>query len=43
MKAPIAEKIAAAVRAAGGLMTADDLKNYRAGRAHAAARHLSRL
>ena len=25
---PIAEKIAAAVRAAGGLMTADDLKNY---------------
>ena len=27
---PIAEKIAAAVRAAGGLMTADDLKSYRA-------------
>jgi gamma-glutamyltranspeptidase/glutathione hydrolase len=27
---PIADKIAAAVRAAGGLMTADDLKNYRA-------------
>jgi gamma-glutamyltranspeptidase/glutathione hydrolase len=27
---PIAQKIAAAVRAAGGLMTADDLKNYRA-------------
>ena len=27
---PIAEKIAAAVRAAGGVMTADDLKNYRA-------------
>jgi gamma-glutamyltranspeptidase/glutathione hydrolase len=26
---PIAEKIADAVRAAGGLMTADDLKNYR--------------
>jgi gamma-glutamyltranspeptidase/glutathione hydrolase len=25
---PIAEKIAAAVRAAGGIMTADDLKNY---------------
>ena len=27
---PIAEKIAAAVRAAGGVMTADDLKSYRA-------------
>ena len=27
---PIAQKIAAAVHAAGGLMTADDLKNYRA-------------
>lgn len=27
---PVAEKIAAAVRAAGGEMTADDLKNYRA-------------
>ncbi len=27
---PIAEKIAAAVREAGGLMTADDLKSYRA-------------
>ena len=27
---PIAEKIAAAVRDAGGLMTVDDLKNYRA-------------
>jgi gamma-glutamyltranspeptidase / glutathione hydrolase len=27
---PVADKIAAAVRAAGGLMTADDLKNYRA-------------
>ena len=27
---PIAEKIAAAVRGAGGLMTADDLKTYRA-------------
>ena len=27
---PIAEKLAAAVRAAGGVMTADDLKNYRA-------------
>jgi gamma-glutamyltranspeptidase/glutathione hydrolase len=27
---PIAEKIASAVRAAGGVMTADDLKNYRA-------------
>ena len=26
---PVAEKIAAAVRAAGGRMTADDLKNYR--------------
>jgi gamma-glutamyltranspeptidase/glutathione hydrolase len=26
---PIAEKLAAAVQAAGGLMTADDLKNYR--------------
>ena len=26
---PIAEKIAAAVQAAGGIMTADDLKNYR--------------
>ena len=29
----IAEKIAAAVRAAGGIMTADDLQNYRADRA----------
>jgi gamma-glutamyltranspeptidase / glutathione hydrolase len=27
---PTAERIAAAVRAAGGIMTADDLKNYRA-------------
>jgi gamma-glutamyltranspeptidase / glutathione hydrolase len=27
---PIAQKIAAAVQAAGGVMTADDLKNYRA-------------
>ena len=27
---PIADKISAAVRAAGGLMTADDLKNYKA-------------
>ena len=27
---PVAEKIAAAVRAAGGVMTADDLKSYRA-------------
>jgi gamma-glutamyltranspeptidase/glutathione hydrolase len=27
---PLAEKIASAVRAAGGIMTADDLKNYRA-------------
>jgi gamma-glutamyltranspeptidase/glutathione hydrolase len=27
---PIAEKLAAAVQAAGGIMTADDLKNYRA-------------
>ena len=27
---PVAQKIAAAVREAGGLMTADDLKNYRA-------------
>jgi gamma-glutamyltranspeptidase/glutathione hydrolase len=27
---PIAEKLAAAVQAAGGVMTADDLKNYRA-------------
>ncbi len=27
---PVAEKIAAAVQAAGGLMTADDLRNYRA-------------
>jgi gamma-glutamyltranspeptidase/glutathione hydrolase len=27
---PVAEKIAAAVRDAGGLMTADDLKNYKA-------------
>ncbi len=27
---PVAEKIAAAVRKAGGIMTADDLKNYRA-------------
>jgi gamma-glutamyltranspeptidase/glutathione hydrolase len=27
---PVAEKLAAAVRAAGGVMTADDLKNYRA-------------
>src|SRR6185436_634925 len=26
---PIAEKLAAAVQAAGGIMTADDLKNYR--------------
>ena len=27
---PVAEKLAAAVQAAGGVMTADDLKNYRA-------------
>jgi gamma-glutamyltranspeptidase / glutathione hydrolase len=27
---PVADKLAAAVRAAGGVMTADDLKNYRA-------------
>jgi gamma-glutamyltranspeptidase / glutathione hydrolase len=27
---PVAEKLSAAVRAAGGVMTADDLKNYRA-------------
>ena len=36
---PVADKIAAAVRAAGGLMTADDLKNYKRGRAAGAARH----
>ena len=30
---PVADKIAAAVREAGGLMTADDLKNYQRGRA----------
>jgi gamma-glutamyltranspeptidase/glutathione hydrolase len=29
-RGPVAEKIAAAVRAAGGLMTVDDLKDYRA-------------
>src|SRR6476469_3826439 len=29
-RGPIAERIAAAVRAAGGVMTTDDLKNYRA-------------
>ena len=40
---PIADKIAAAVQAAGGVMTADDLKDYRRVRAHAGARHLSRL
>src|SRR6202041_1986373 len=27
---PVAEKLSAAVRGAGGVMTADDLKNYRA-------------
>ena len=40
---PIADKISAAVRDAGGLMTSDDLKNYKRGRAAGAARHLSRL
>ena len=40
---PIADKIAAAVQAAGGVMTVDDLKGYRRIRAHAGARHLSRL
>ena len=40
---PIADKIAAAVQAAGGIMTADDLEDYRRGRARAGARQLSRL
>ena len=39
---PIAEKLAAAVQAAGGIMTADDLKNYQPHRAPAGARPLSR-
>ena len=40
---PIADKLAAAVQAAGGVMTADDLKRLSRHRAHAGARHLSRL
>ena len=40
---PVAEKIAAAVQAAGGVMTAADLKDYRAHRARAGARHLPQL
>ena len=40
---PVADKIAAAVREAGGLMTSDDLKNYRAVERAGAARQLSRL
>ena len=39
---PVADKISAAVREAGGLMTSDDLKNYQGGRAAGAARQLSR-
>ena len=39
----MAEKLVAALRAAGGVMTLDDLKNYRADAAHAGARQLSRL
>ena len=39
----IAEKLAAAVRAAGGIMTTEDLQELPADRAPAGARHLSRL
>ena len=40
---PVAEKLAKAVRDAGGIMTADDLKSYQADDPHAGARQLSRL
>ena len=39
LRGPIAEKIVAAVRDAGGVMTRDDLKDYQADRARAGARH----
>ena len=43
LRGPVAERIAAAVQAAGGIMTADDLRELPADRARAGARQLSRL
>ena len=40
---PVAEKLAAGIRDAGGIMTADDLKSYSADDPRAGARQLSRL
>ena len=40
---PIADKIVAAVRGAGGVMVRGDLENYSAGHPQAGARDLSRL
>ena len=40
---PVAEKLAKAVRDAGGIMTPDDLKSYQARDPRAGARQLSRL
>ena len=40
---PVAEKLAKAVRDAGGIMTAEDLKSYAARDPNAGARQLSRL